>query len=109
MQFYAEIIVAPEEFCKKNVVKRDVLICKGDTALITGTVYNEEREVVEGALVLVRSIGHNLEILQTIGYVISNDAGRFAFLVMRQLGINYLMEVYEPITDYYDKEEENVH
>lgn len=97
MRYYSQIIVSPEELSSQDIIHRNILMCKSKDALILGTIQSEEGKPVEGALVLIRKLYIKQQTMKEMGCVITNENGEFAFIVKKQKGIHYQMDVYEPM------------
>jgi hypothetical protein len=97
LHYYSEIIVSPVEFSTQDIIQKDFLINTSKDALIIGTVYSDEYEAIKGACILIQKVDNNLQTKKVMGYVVTNKDGEFAFLVKKQRGIQYQLEVYEPL------------
>ena len=97
MRYYSQIIVSPEELTSRDLIHRNILFYKSKDAFILGSVLSEDNEPIKGAFIRIRKIYTKQQITKEMGCVMTNENGEFAFIVRKQKGIQYQLDVYEPM------------
>lgn len=96
MSGYTELIIPPGKFNNCNVAHVVISMEAFCEVLLTGTVFNTHGEAIEGAVVRITAV-NSLWQRKRLGYVITNQFGEFALTVEKNSGIDYQLDIYEPI------------
>lgn len=95
MSCYTELLISPRNFNNRNTASAVITMEYVPEVLLTGTVFNNRCEAVEGAV--VRIIAVTSLIKKDLGYVMTNQFGEFAIVVEKNPQINYQFDIYEPV------------
>lgn len=83
--------------CK--IIQKNIILQRINEVLITGTVLNRQCEPLREAIIAVVRINYSEHIPKekTLGYIMTNQNGKFAITIKKQDNINYRLDVYEPM------------
>jgi hypothetical protein len=93
---YAEIIITPKQLTNCTILQRNFTLGRCCEVLLSGSVYNEKSQLIQGAVIEVIAI-HYPNVRNMIGYVLTNEVGEFAIVVKKNNYINYQLNIYEPL------------
>lgn len=98
MKYFSEIIITPKELSECKIVEKSITLQRQEDVLITGTVLNRECEPIQKAVIVVTQIRYQDHILKKkLGYVITNQKGKFAIVLEKNNAIDYRLDIYEPM------------
>lgn len=95
MSCYTELLITPKNFNNRNVAQANITMEYFPEVLLTGTVFNNRCEALEGAVVRITAAAPMEK--RDLGYVITNQFGEFAIVVEKNKQINYQFDIYEPV------------
>ncbi|MFA9376167.1 MAG: hypothetical protein ACERKZ_05360 [Lachnotalea sp.] len=96
MSYYADVIVTPNDLKNKTILQTNVMIRRVSEVLLTGTVLSEQCKPIQGAVIEITEIYHKNQRVKK-GYVVTNQEGKFAVVVIKNKYINYQLDIYEPM------------
>lgn len=95
MSCYIEKIVTPNDLENRTILQTNITVQRSDEVLLTGTVFGEQCEPLQGTVIqIIRISGRNRI---SIGYVITNQDGEFAIAVAKNNRVKYQLDVYGPL------------
>lgn len=95
-----ELFIGPKELKNRAILKKEILIKKTRKVLVTGKLVDQYKHPIVEAIILVKQINNNFipEKMIEFGYLITNIDGEYATLLPCSSNVNYMLDVYEPIT-----------
>nr|WP_314459067.1 hypothetical protein [uncultured Clostridium sp.] len=95
MSSYTELMIGPKNFNDQNAAQAAITVDSSYEVLLTGTVFNSRRKALEGAVVMITASAPWGE--KDLGYVITNQFGKFAIVAEKDSEIDYRFDIYEPV------------
>jgi hypothetical protein len=98
MKAYTEIIITPEELKKSYLVCKNIVIPKQHEVLIVGIVLYEDENPASNTTVMISKIDSNFTspVITKIGFVITDEHGKFITYLEKIDKVDYLLEFYPP-------------
>lgn len=100
MDIESTLILTPEDFSEEKLIYRNLYIQSNKKSLILGKIIDFDSCPMEGAAIVVykQLITSGIVHRQFIGFTETDKSGNFAILVEKEDYVNYILEVYSPLS-----------